>query len=48
MIIAVANERLPTELGWSKPKNRLMMDTLQNLVGVMWNITLAQMNEKSS
>jgi hypothetical protein len=48
MIIDIANERLPTELGWSKPKNRLMMDTLQNLVFVMQDITLKQMNEKSS
>jgi hypothetical protein len=48
MMIDVANERLPTELGWSKPKNRLTMDTLQDMVGVMWDITLAQMNEKSS
>jgi len=48
MVIDVANERLPTELGWQKPKNRLMMDTLQNLVFVMQGITLEQMNEKSS
>lgn len=48
MIVIIANERLPTELGWSKPKNRLIMDTLQNLVFVMQDITLTQMNEKSS
>lgn len=48
MIADVANERLPTELGWFKPKNQLMMDTLKHLVFIMQNITLAQMNEKSS
>jgi len=46
MFIDVANERLPTELGWSRPKNRLVMETLQNLVFVMQDITLTQMNER--
>lgn len=48
MSIGLANERLPTELGWSKPKNRLNMETLTNLVLVMQNITLTQMNENLS
>ncbi|KAL1876235.1 hypothetical protein Daus18300_002863 [Diaporthe australafricana] len=38
------NERLPLELGWKKPENRLNMTTLQNVVFIMQDITLGQMN----
>jgi hypothetical protein len=38
------NERLPYELGWKKPENRLVMDTLQSVVFTIQDITLGQMN----
>jgi len=38
------NERLPTELGWTKPVNRLIMDTLQAFTIGMMELTQNQMN----
>ncbi|KAK6844020.1 hypothetical protein PG987_004880 [Apiospora arundinis] len=43
-----ANERLPYELGWKKPENRLVMNTLQGLVFNMFQITQEQMNAASA
>lgn len=40
----VENERLPTELGWTKPVNRLIMDTLQAFTISMMELTQVQMN----
>lgn len=31
-------------MGWKKPKHRLMMDTLQDMVFTIQDITLGQMN----
>jgi hypothetical protein len=46
VMYCVVNERLPYNLGWKTPENRLDMDTLQNMVYTIQDITLGQMNEK--
>ncbi|CAI6332795.1 unnamed protein product [Periconia digitata] len=41
------NERLPIELGWKKPVNRLVMDTLQAFTISMMELAQSQMEEKA-
>ncbi|KAI1204744.1 Cloroperoxidase [Annulohypoxylon truncatum] len=38
----IRNERLPTELGWSKQTVAITLDTISHLVGIMTNATLLQ------
>ncbi|KAK2768812.1 hypothetical protein FQN54_000670 [Arachnomyces sp. PD_36] len=40
------NERLPYELGWKTPENRLEMETFQGMVSTIQDITIRQMNEE--